>query len=165
VFYKAIVENPSDIIDSREDMLVSRWLANDGITCSDTRDENGAFRYVPDNPIAEYKCLHKWPGKSGKRMHIICPRDGLDMYSYETVSMHLNYRKSRWLPRIVNYTEEVIYLFHDFLMGKCDEILSTHKPNTTKMELLYDLGQRAHFKWKRVRALESNYVFGPKDVT
>jgi hypothetical protein len=35
-----------------------------------------------------------------------------------------------------------------------------HEPNVTKMELLYDMGQRSHFKRKRVKALENNHVFG-----
>jgi hypothetical protein len=152
VFYKTINDHPSNDIDSREDMMMARWLSLSGITCSDTRDEFGAFRYVTDNLIAEYKCLHKWPGRDDQDSKVMC-HDGLDGFSYETVSIHINYRKSRWLPRIVNYTEEVMYRFDDMLSGKCDGELLSHVPNQTKMELLYDMGQRAHFKWRRVKAL------------
>ena len=54
-FYEEITRNPSNRIDSREDLLLGNALGETGITCSDTRDERGAFRYLPDNPITEYR--------------------------------------------------------------------------------------------------------------
>ena len=120
-------------------------LGETGITCSDTRDERGAFRYLPDNPITDYRDPiysqrggHSWAGGINAKALI-----GFDAFSDETVAMHLNYKIAiKWLPGLVNYTEEVIYRYHDFLIGRCDEELLSHLPNATKIEWL-DYSQKA----------------------
>jgi hypothetical protein len=135
-----VTDDPINITDSREDVIVSdRYLALTGITCSDTRDGSGAFRYLLDNPIKEYRD----PVKDNRGGHIWNRKVhaealvGLDAFSNETVAIHLNYKiGTRWLHGFVNYTEEVMYRYHDFLNGKCDEELLSHLPNETKIKWL-----------------------------
>jgi Fringe-like. len=91
VFYNLITNFPDNRTDSREDILMARWLELDGITVSDTRDATGAFRYIPNNPIIEYPCLHKWPFRN-LDSQVKCIK-GLEGFSNETVAVHLNYDK------------------------------------------------------------------------
>lgn len=123
-------------------------LGETGITCSDTRDERGAFRYLPDNPITDYRDPiysqrggHSWAGGINAKALI-----GFDAFSDETVAMHLNYKiGTKWLHRHVNYTtEEVIYRYHDFLIGRYDEELLCHSPNANKMKWLAYSQQSKH---------------------
>lgn len=145
--------DPSNITDSREDVLTSKNLALTGITCSDTRDESGAFRYIPDNPVRDYRdpikdnrVGHTWhEGKLRK----IKPLVGLDAFSNETVAIHLNYKiGTKWLDKHVKYSEEMMYRYHDFFIGKCDEELlpSSRSPNATKMKYLAYIQGMARFK-------------------
>ena len=141
-FYEEITRNPSNRIDSREDLLLGHTLGETGITCSDTRDERGAFRYLPDNPITEYRDPNGRGSQRGKHSWMqgginVSVHAGFDVFSDETVAMHLNYKINvKWLSGIVNYTEEVIYCYHDFLTGRCDEELLSHLPNATIIEWL-----------------------------
>ena len=147
-FYEEITRNPSNRIDSREDLLLGHTLGETGITCSDTRDERGAFRYLPDNPITEYRDPNGGGSQRGKHSWMqgginVSVHAGFDVFSDETVAMHLNYKINvKWLSGIVNYTEEVIYRYHDFLTGRCDEELLSHLPNATIIEWL-DYSQKA----------------------
>lgn len=158
IFYDTVMEDGGygyNITDSREDILMARVLAEHGVTCSDTRDENGAFRYLPDNPMSEYRGLHKFPGR-GIDERVQC-HGGLDAFSDETISIHLNYRKkSRWLPMVINYTEEIIYRYHDLLSGKCDSDLLSFVPNATKLELL-DAVQRKRIGYWMAKQLEVTF--------
>ena len=138
-FYDAVTEDPNNLTTSREDVIVAKYLAETGITCSDTRDGSGAFRYLLDNPIREYRdpvedarIGHKWNRKVNAKA-----LDGFDAFSNETVAIHLNYKiGTRWLHRFVNYTEEVMYRYHDFLNGKCDQELLSHLPNATIIKMI-----------------------------
>jgi glycoprotein-N-acetylgalactosamine 3-beta-galactosyltransferase len=158
LFYETVIENGGtgyNQTDSREDILMSRVLAQHGITCADTRDDNGAFRYLPDNPMSEYRGLHKWPGRGIDR-RVQC-HGGLDAFSDETISIHLNYRKkSRWLPMVINYTEEIIYRYHDLLSGQCDSELLSFVPNMTKLALL-DAVQRKRLGYNLAKRLEETF--------
>jgi hypothetical protein len=147
-FYEEITKHPLNDIDSREDILTSNALSETGITCSDTRDERGAFRYLPDNPITDYRDPsgysqrggHKWAGDINAKA-----LNGFDAFSDETVAIHLNYKiGTKWLHRLVNYTEEVMYRYHDFLSGRCDEELLSHSPNATKIKWLTYSQQSKH---------------------
>ena len=137
--------DPINITTSREDAIVAKYLALTGITCSDTRDGSGAFRYLLDNPVKEYRdpadgrLGHKWNRKVNAEALV-----GFDAFSNETVAIHLNYKiGTRWLHEFVNYTEEVMYRYHDFLNGKCDEELLSHLPNATKIKMLaFDQGSK-----------------------
>jgi hypothetical protein len=115
VFYNLITKFPDNRADSREDVLVARWLELEGITVCDTRDDTGAFRYMPNNPILEYPCLHKWPLKN-LDSQVKC-NPGLDAFSNETIAIHLNYEKGRRLSKIINYTEDIIYRYDYLLTG------------------------------------------------
>jgi hypothetical protein len=164
LFYQTVMpvngeENGYNETDSREDILTSRILAQHGITCSDTRDDKGAFRYLPDNPMSEYRGLHKWPGR-GLDQRVQC-HGGLDAFSAETISIHLNYRKkSRWLPMVIDYTEEIIYRYHDLLSGKCDSELLPFVPNMTKLELLNAV-QRKRLGHNMAKRLEETFGLPP----
>ena len=55
-FYEAVTNDPISITDSREDTIAAnRYLDATGIICSDTRDGSGAFGYLLDNPLKEYR--------------------------------------------------------------------------------------------------------------
>jgi len=125
-------------------------LALTGITCSDTRDESGAFRYIPDNPIREYRdpvkderMGHKWHGVRGAHALV-----GMDAFSNETVALHLNYKiGTKWLDKLVHYsTDEIMYRYHDFFVGKCDEELLTHSPDATKIKYLGLSQKKRHYE-------------------
>lgn len=169
VFYNLITNFTDNSTDSREDILVARWLELEGITVSDTRDETGAFRYMPNNPIMDYPCLHRWPLKH-LDSKVEC-KPGLDAFSNETISIHLNYEKIRRLSEIINYTENIIYRY-DYLLtgggegrhyiqhshhqqegGGCDSQLQSFQPNITRMELLSQ-SQRKSFKKYQVDLLK-----------
>jgi len=148
--YDTVMTNPINVTDSREDVLTAKYLALTGIICSDTRDESGAFRYVPDNPVRDYRDPiqnhrpgHTWHGK----LREIKPLVGLDAFSNETVAIHLNYKiGTKWLDKRVNYSEEMMYRYHDFFIGKCDEELlsSSRSPNATKIKYLAESQKRYH---------------------
>ena len=81
--------------------------------------------------------------------------NGFDAFSDETVAMHLNYKIAiKWLPGLVNYTEEVMYRYHDFLSGKCDEELLSHLPNATKIKWLAFSQGSKRFRRKTARVVE-----------
>jgi glycoprotein-N-acetylgalactosamine 3-beta-galactosyltransferase len=145
--------NMSSAVDSREDVIVSKYLEEVGITCSDTRDDSGAFRYVQDNPIRDYRDSDGDVRKKRKlnpkvHVHIL---DGLDAYSKETVALHLNYNIGvRWFSQHIRYTEEMIYRYHDLLSGKCDDILLSAEPNMTKI--------------KHIAMTQQQYWFGDRNL-
>jgi len=137
-FYKLVTDEPINTTDSREDVFLGMYLAGWGITCSDTRDGSGAFRYLMNNPLTEYHDPAKRSngGHTWRKVNVASLL-GFDAFSNETVSIHLNYKiRTRWLYEFLNYTEEVIYRYHDFLNGECDEELLSHLPNATKIEML-----------------------------
>ena len=163
-----MTNDPINITDSREDIIVAdRYLAGFGITCSDTRDGSGAFRYLMDNPLKEYRDPvedsrggHKW---FTSKVHAWA-LTGFDAFSDETVAIHLNYKiGTTWLNGFVNYTEEVMYRYHDFLNGKCDEELLSHLPNATKIKwLAFSQGRRA-FLGPKTRHIVENVLGMPPD--
>ena len=102
--------------DSREDFFVSRILSSFGVHTSDTRDEDGAFRYVQDNPVTVWRGKNKF-GPAFR----IGTHKGIRAFSNETVAMHLNYRKA--FERYQYPINEIIYRYHDFFIGRCDEQL------------------------------------------
>lgn len=174
VFYNLITNFPDNRTDSREDILMSRWLELDGITVSDTRDATGSFRYVPNNPVIEYPCLHKWPLRN-LDSQVKCIK-GLEGFSNETVAVHLNYDKGRRLSKIINYTEEIMYRY-DYLLtggsrrrgnhqqeggGGCDSYLLSFQPNMTRIELLHLSQRRAFRKWQvaQLKAILSDCDYG-----
>jgi len=129
--------NMTGAVDSREDVIVSKYLEEEGITCSDTRDDSGAFRYVQDNPIRDYRDSDGDIRKKRKLHPKVSVNilDGLDAYSKETVALHLNYKIGvRWFSHHINYTEEMIYRYHDLLSGKCDDILLSREPDKMKIK-------------------------------
>ena len=165
IFYEAVTNDPINITESREDVNVAKYLANYGITCSDTRDGSGAFRYLMDNPLKEYRDPvkdsrggHKWFKVHDKALA------GFDAFSNETVAIHLNYKIGTiWLNGFVNYTEEVMYRYHDFLSGKCDEEILSHLPNVTKIKwLAFSQGVRKAFRPK-TRHIVENVLGMPSD--
>jgi len=154
--------SPQNSTDSREDVIVAIQLASSGITCADTRDDNGAFRYIPDNPIRGYRDPdgngrpgHKWLGTKHLRQHVK-PRIGFDAFSNETVAIHLNYKIGTvWIGKFMNYSEEMMYRYDDFLRGRCDEELLSHSPNESKIKY-FESSQnkqhrlRNHYYWHKV---------------
>jgi hypothetical protein len=65
-----MADYPWNVTDSREDLFVAEKLKKYGVSCSDTRDRSGAFRYVINNPIGEYRDPVNRKGDQGKRRHI-----------------------------------------------------------------------------------------------
>jgi hypothetical protein len=130
-----------NITDSREDIIVAKQLASNGITCADTRDGSGAFRYAPNNPINDYRDPdgngrpgYRWHGTKHLRQQVK-PRLGFDAFSNETVAIHLNYKIGTVrIGKFMKYSEEMMYRFDDFLSGRCDEELLSHSPNVTKIK-------------------------------
>ena len=110
---------PDNTTDSREDFFVSRILSSFGVHTSDTRDVDGAFRYVPNNPVSEWKGIHQLYSNFRIELH-----KGIRVFSNETVAMHLNYRNAAGMGYEEEYNiTEIIYRYHDFLIGRCDEQL------------------------------------------
>ena len=110
---------------STEDVYVSKILLTSGVHVADTRDEDGAFRYIPDNPITEWNGRHPFDSKSGIKDLL-----GIDAFSTETVALHLNYRKKsavlhrKKMVKNMSYnTDEILHRFHDFFIGRCDQQL------------------------------------------
>ena len=121
---------------STEDVYVSKILSTSGVHVADTRDEDGAFRYIPDNPVTEWNGRHPFAAKSGIKDLL-----GIDAFSTETVAMHLNYRKKsavlhrKKLVKNMSYnTDEILHRFHDFFIGRCDEQLLGWQGAEEKME-------------------------------
>jgi hypothetical protein len=102
--------------DSREDLFVTSILAEQGVHTCDTRDKDGANRYVPNTPAIMWDFKHKYPPKFNIELH-----KGIRAFSNETVAMHLNYRKT--LKKTECSFHELIYRYHDFFTGRCDEQL------------------------------------------
>ena len=149
--------SPHNITDSCEDVIVARYLASSGITCVDTRDDNGAFRYAPDNPIGDYRDPggNGRPGRKWMGQHVN-PRIGFDAFSNETVAIHLNYKIGTvWIGKFMNYSEEMMYRYDDFLRGRCDEELLSHSPNESKIKYFESSQKRKHrsrdrYYWHKV---------------
>lgn len=146
IFHDHMLEYPSNRTDSREDVLMAGALGEYGITCSDTRDKYGAFRYTPDNPLSDY-------GKMHRRQKVkVENKFGLDKFSSETVAIHLNYRKK--VHYFSQYTEEVLYRFGDLLTGACDKELLGYEVDHNRLELLASIQSTKRFRKRKARLLE-----------
>lgn len=149
IFHDHMLENPNNMTDSREDVLMASALAEYGITCSDTRDDNGAFRYTPDNPLSEYGHIHR-------RYRVrLDSKSGIDKFSSETVAIHLNYRNK--VHYFSQYTEEVLYRFDDLLSGACDTELLGYELNHKRLELLASTQASKNFGPEKARILEKEF--------
>lgn len=101
-------------VDPREDLFIAALLSNVATYVSDTRDDTGAFRYIPYQPKRRVKGRAKYP----KKYNIFPILSGMDLFSKETVALHLRDMDSK-----NNSMAEVIYRTHDIITGECDEIV------------------------------------------
>lgn len=105
-------------IDPREDIFIAALLSEVATYVSDTRDDTGAFRYIPYQPKRRVKSRAKYP----KRYNVLPVLSGMDLSSKETVALHLRDMDSKNISM-----GEVIYRTHDIITGECDEkILQEH---------------------------------------
>mmetsp|Transcript_32204 Transcript_32204/g.70790 ORF Transcript_32204/g.70790 Transcript_32204/m.70790 type:complete len:428 (-) Transcript_32204:149-1432(-) len=116
---RALGSHLVDNIDSREDVFTSVLMDKIGISVSDTRDEEGLFRYMHMNPPA---FVQRFSTRIFLKPTLPPLPDGIKKVSKETVAIHLNYnlqgfRKGKYSRRDV---EELMYRFHDILRGRCD---------------------------------------------
>ena len=99
----------ADSEDPREDVFISSLLSEIGTFVSDTRDDTGAFRYIPYRPYDRARGMAKYPTKYNMPF-----RNGMDLFSKETVALHLKNMDKK------TTMDEVIYSTYDILSGKCD---------------------------------------------
>ena len=99
----------ADLEDSREDVFIASVLESIGTFISDTRDDTGAFRYIPYKPSLVIQRNGKYPEKFG-----ILRRTGMNRFSNETVALHLRDMDEKIAM------DEVIYRTHDLVSGSCD---------------------------------------------
>ena len=105
----------TDNVDSREDLFIASLLSTVDTYVSDTRDETGAFRYIPYKPKQRVRGQAKYPPK-----YKISPElSGMDLFSSETVALHLKEMDRKDIPM-----DEVIYRTHDIINGACDAKIS-----------------------------------------
>ena len=99
----------ADNVDSREDVFIATLLAKIDTYVSDTRDDGGAFRYIPYRPKHVFQGSGKYPEKWN-----ITTVSGMSKFSNETVALHLRDMDDNVLM------DEVIYRTHDIVSGTCD---------------------------------------------
>ena len=99
-----------DNVDSREDVLIATLLSEIDTYVSDTRDDGGAFRYIPSNPKDRIRGSTKYHKKWK-----ISSVSGMSKFSNETVAMHLKNMDDN-----ITRMDEVIYRTHDIVSGTCD---------------------------------------------
>ena len=101
----------TDNVDSREDVFIASLLGAVNTYISDTRDEAGAFRYIPYKPKHRVRGKAKYPP-----MYKVSPvLKGMDLFSNETVALHLKGMDTKDIPM-----SEVIYRTYDIINEACD---------------------------------------------
>ena len=107
----------TDNVDSREDVFIASLLGEVDTYVSDTRDEGGAFRYIPYKPAQRVKGYSKYPSR-----YSIKTLGGMDLFSSETVALHLKEMdKPQFKQEKGVSMDEVIYRTHDIINGACDD--------------------------------------------
>lgn len=97
--------------DPREDLFIAALLSKVDTYISDTRDTKGAFRYIPYQPKRRARGRAKYP----KKYRIFPILSGMDLFSNETVALHLRDMDSENIMM-----DEIIYRTHDIINGACD---------------------------------------------
>ncbi|GFH50411.1 hypothetical protein CTEN210_06887 [Chaetoceros tenuissimus] len=105
----------ADKVDSREDAFIAALLSAEDTYVSDTRDKKGAFRYIPYRPKQRIKGKAKYP----KKFRISPVLSGLNLFSKETVALHLRDMDTKSMPM-----DEVIIRTHDIINGDCDALIN-----------------------------------------
>ncbi|GFH62194.1 hypothetical protein CTEN210_18670 [Chaetoceros tenuissimus] len=108
----------ADKVDSREDAFIAALLGAEDTYVSDTRDKTGAFRYIPYRPKQRIKGKAKYP----KKFRISPVLSGMNLFSKETVALHLRDMDTKNIPM-----DEVIYRTHDIINGYCDAYIYPKK--------------------------------------
>lgn len=97
--------------DPREDLFIATLFSKVDTYVSDTRDATGAFRYIPYQPKRRIKGRPKY----SKKYRVSPVLSGMDLFSKETVALHLRDMDTRNISMV-----EVIYSTHDIINGECD---------------------------------------------
>jgi glycoprotein-N-acetylgalactosamine 3-beta-galactosyltransferase len=124
-----------DTFDSREDFLFGKFLADQGIFISDTRDESGASRFGIGADFAyHFKGISPVNPKRLKALFDWEIKRGMDVASQEQISFHLKDDMPHLESLGQNNTiAELMLRYHAILFGWCDGVVSASAttPSTT----------------------------------